>query len=199
MPASASEADIIQNRINVALAKSQRLVASWLPPPASTANTKSAQEIQEEEDAQFTPIPPRLGLGAPVPKEFADGDAKKQKELILNDKIRRKMMGGRSPSLLARPQSQPRKGLSSETASAGTARPTVGRALAEIDSEDESRSSQWKAKRPKDASANEGASGGHSSGAMAPSPGRSSASKRRTNYLDEFLLEKSEKKRKRNK
>ena len=138
----------------------------------------------------------RLGLGAPVPKEFAEGDAKKQKELILNDKLRRKMMGGRSPGLPARPQAQLRKGPSGETASAGISRPSIGRAAEiETDGEDEGRSSQWKTKRPKAAPASEGAGGGHSIGTTAPSRERPSAPKRRTNYLDEFLLEKSEKKR----
>lgn len=59
MPAAAAEADIIQNRINVALARSQRLVASWLPPSPDSANVRSAEEIQKDEDALFTPIPPR--------------------------------------------------------------------------------------------------------------------------------------------
>ena len=36
-----SEADIIQNKFNVLLAKHQRLLASWLPPPSSAEQAAS--------------------------------------------------------------------------------------------------------------------------------------------------------------
>ncbi len=59
MPASTSEADIILNRANVALAKSQRLIASWLPPRSSEeiASAKSEEEIEKDEQEIFTPVP----------------------------------------------------------------------------------------------------------------------------------------------
>jgi hypothetical protein len=140
----------------------------------------------------------RLGLGAPVPKEFADGDVKKQKEFILNDKIRRRMMmSSRSSDLPARPQGQHKRGSLAEDASAGTSRSIVDRAVeAEADSDDESRSSLWKTRRSKIAPAAGSVSGGYGSTAAASSRERPST-KRRTNFLDEFLLEKSEKKKKR--
>ena len=58
-PNETSEADIIFNRASVALAKSQRLIASWLPPPTSSelANAKSEEEIEREEQEIFTPVP----------------------------------------------------------------------------------------------------------------------------------------------
>lgn len=54
-----SEADIIFNRANVALAKSQRLVASWLPPRTEEEikNAKTEEEIEREEQELFTPVP----------------------------------------------------------------------------------------------------------------------------------------------
>jgi len=54
-----SEADIIFNRANVAHAKSQRLIASWLPPktPEELANAKSEEELEQEERELFAPIP----------------------------------------------------------------------------------------------------------------------------------------------
>lgn len=59
MPNHPSDADIIFNRASVALAKSQRLIASWLPPPTPSelANAKSEEEIEREEQDIFTPIP----------------------------------------------------------------------------------------------------------------------------------------------
>lgn len=55
----ASEAEIIFNRANVALARSQRLIASWLPPKTQDelANEKTEEELQREEDEIFTAVP----------------------------------------------------------------------------------------------------------------------------------------------
>jgi len=55
-----SSTDIILNRASVALARSQRLVASWLPPQTTeeqSSNAKSEEELQREEDEIFTAVP----------------------------------------------------------------------------------------------------------------------------------------------
>jgi hypothetical protein len=54
-----AEADVIFNRANVSLARSQRLIASWLPPPTAEelSNTKSEEQLQREEDEIFTAVP----------------------------------------------------------------------------------------------------------------------------------------------
>lgn len=53
-----SEADLVFNRANVALARSQRLIASWLPEgPDKLASDKSEEQLRQEEDEVFTPIP----------------------------------------------------------------------------------------------------------------------------------------------
>ena len=59
MTAQPSEADVIFNRANVALARSQRLVASWLPPPTDSElkNAKTEERIKKEEQEMFTPVP----------------------------------------------------------------------------------------------------------------------------------------------
>lgn len=59
MALSKSESDIILNRANVALARSQRLVASWLPEKTTSEleHAKSEEEIQREEDEIFTAVP----------------------------------------------------------------------------------------------------------------------------------------------
>lgn len=59
MSMSQSETDVILNKANLALARSQRLVASWLPPQTSEelANFKSEEELQREEDEIFTAVP----------------------------------------------------------------------------------------------------------------------------------------------
>ncbi|EEQ85445.1 hypothetical protein RJZ56_006880 [Blastomyces dermatitidis] len=94
MSVSASEADIVFNRANVALARSQRLVASWLPPKTAEeiANTKTEEELQREEDEIFTPVPDKLGLGAPLPKSQQDGSSNRT-ELSSNEKLRKQLLG----------------------------------------------------------------------------------------------------------
>ena len=59
MPTSTSDADIIFNRANIALAKSQRLIASWLPPRTEEElrSAKSVEEIEREEEEMFKPMP----------------------------------------------------------------------------------------------------------------------------------------------
>lgn len=71
-----SEADVIFNRANIALARSQRLVASWLPPRTETA--KQAGEsgsnegsgkgnLEDEDDQIFTAVPERYGCSLRYP------------------------------------------------------------------------------------------------------------------------------------
>ncbi|KAL8861532.1 MAG: hypothetical protein Q9178_002056 [Gyalolechia marmorata] len=93
MTAQPSEADIIFNRANVALAKSQRLVASWLPPRTDDElkTAKTEEQIEKEEHEMFTPVPEVLGLGA-KPEDVKDWDLKKQR-MSSNDLLRRQLLG----------------------------------------------------------------------------------------------------------
>lgn len=63
MSYSRSEADVIFNRANIALAQSQRLVVSWLPPKTAEElrDTKSeaehVKELEKEESEIFVAVP----------------------------------------------------------------------------------------------------------------------------------------------
>ena len=59
MSLSKSESDVILNRANVALARSQRLVSSWLPAQTDDELTsaKTEEELQREEAEIFTTVP----------------------------------------------------------------------------------------------------------------------------------------------
>ena len=54
-----TDADVIFNRANVALANSQRLVQSWLPTKTSqeTQPQKTHQELLKEDEELFKPTP----------------------------------------------------------------------------------------------------------------------------------------------
>ncbi|KAL4937395.1 hypothetical protein BDV06DRAFT_232619 [Aspergillus oleicola] len=95
--------DIILNKANIALARSQRLVASWLPSELetdSTDNAKTNAEIQMEEDEIFTAVPETLGLGAPLPSKAADGSWNRA-ELDSNDALRRQLLGRNYKKVMA--------------------------------------------------------------------------------------------------
>ncbi|KAL4965372.1 DUF3245 domain-containing protein [Aspergillus stella-maris] len=104
MSLSKSETDIILNKANIALARSQRLVASWLPAEPSTessgTNTKTDAEVQREEDEIFTAVPETLGLGAPLPSKAADGSWNRT-ELDSNDALRRQLLGRNYKKVMA--------------------------------------------------------------------------------------------------
>lgn len=57
--AAPTDADVIFNRANVALARSQSLIQSWLPPKTSqeVAHQKSEQELLKEDEELFKPVP----------------------------------------------------------------------------------------------------------------------------------------------
>lgn len=57
-PLAESEADIILNKANVALACSQTLISSWLPPKseAEISQTKTHEELVREDEI-FAPVP----------------------------------------------------------------------------------------------------------------------------------------------
>lgn len=56
-----SDADIIFTKATIALARSQRLISSWLPPRTADelANAKTDEDMEREEQEMFTPVPER--------------------------------------------------------------------------------------------------------------------------------------------
>lgn len=97
-----ADTDIILNKANIALARSQRLVASWLPSEitADQGNVKNDSEVQREEDKIFTAVPETLGLGAPLPTKAADGSWNRT-ELDSNDKLRKQLLGRNYKKVMA--------------------------------------------------------------------------------------------------
>lgn len=70
-----AETDVILNRANVALARSQRLVASWLTPTngdgdgdgdGAQPQPKSEEDLQREETELFTPVPETYVFSLPL-------------------------------------------------------------------------------------------------------------------------------------
>ncbi|PYH47244.1 uncharacterized protein BP01DRAFT_372562 [Aspergillus saccharolyticus JOP 1030-1] len=123
--AHTSETDIILNKANVALARSQRLVASWLPAPKAEdlVNVKSEEELQREEDEIFTAVPETLGVGAPLPTKAADGSWNRT-ELDSNDKLRKQLLGRNYQKVMAAKANSAKTGATSSSAGTAPGRPS---------------------------------------------------------------------------
>lgn len=65
-PAADPDAIAIQTQIDISISKARAIVDSWLPDAHSNPNNND-----EDDDHLFVPAPPRLGLGAPIPKDFS--------------------------------------------------------------------------------------------------------------------------------
>ncbi|EGD89454.1 hypothetical protein H112_03077 [Trichophyton rubrum D6] len=180
MPAMSSEADVIFNRANVALARSQRLIASWLPPKTAdeTANAKSEEELQKEEDEIFTAVPEKLGLGAPIPQKEADGSIKRT-ELSSNDKLRKQLLGKN----FQKAEASRLKNASTRTKQTGPT-PSQKNELVEESEEEDGRSALGKGKKGKNSSDQSPAASGADPGGK----------KRASSYLDEVLSRRKSKK-----
>ncbi|KAF3480750.1 uncharacterized protein GIQ15_06097 [Arthroderma uncinatum] len=175
----ASEADVIFNRANVALARSQRLIASWLPPKTAeeSANTKSEEELQREEDEIFTAVPEKLGLGAPIPQKEADGSIKRT-ELSSNDKLRKQLLGKN----FRKTEAPGPKNAGSRIKQTGST-PNQANEVAEDSDEEDGRSSLGKSKRK-----------GNSEDQSSAVKTGSGVKKRTGSYLDEVLSQRKPKK-----
>ncbi|MCJ1359852.1 MAG: hypothetical protein MMC33_009855 [Icmadophila ericetorum] len=198
MAATTREADLIFNRANVALARSQRLIASWLPPRTEEElrNAKSEEEIEKEEQELFKPMPELLGLGATPPQ---DGEVKRQ-ELSSNDKLRKQLLGKdlakRYGTSQKRPDSQNFFPVGSKP------RPPTKRPTTEEEDEDEVGRSALGKKRPNrpltmsgSLTTDEGAVQ-TSKAEKVHASRESKQSKRMVCYLDQVLEEKARKKHK---
>lgn len=139
---TAADFNVIQNRVAVALARRERLIKSWT---ASSARPRPPPKTQEELDAEdadlFNPAPAGLGLGAPIPKKFLDGDVRR-KEISTNDKLRHLILGNRAGLQASKPRDGKEKAASAK------------RSLEEESSdEDQGRSALGKAKKSKNGNA----------------------------------------------
>ncbi|KAJ5309063.1 Protein of unknown function DUF3245 [Penicillium antarcticum] len=133
MSLSKSESDVILNRANVALSRSQRLVASWLPQQSSDelANTKTDEELQREEDEIFTAVPE-----TPLPQKAADGSWNRT-ELDSNDKLRKQLLGKNYDRVMKAKAAQKAAVPGSTTTAGSVAGNNTGAATGAADEDDE--------------------------------------------------------------
>jgi len=144
----------------------------------------------------------RLGLGAPLPKDIPDGDRRRQ-ELSSNDKLRKQLLGKGFPKLQARVLEKSKVGSGGRQVFARPRTTPVKRQLEEEEEEEEEggRSSLGKSKRQMvkvgspDGGDEVDDDARPSSNVKAIPTGNDGGRKSASNYLDEVLAEKSQKRR----
>ena len=216
-----AEGAIVFNRASLALAKSQRLIASWLPPKISeeAIETRTEEELDREESEAFLPVPElygsleallrpmrllmslRLGLGARVP---SDGERQLgHRSSNVEDRLRRQLMG-KHPRVRSHSHPHPNPNGSFRT------KYKLHDKSTQSDSDDEAgrtairgRNTAAPINRAQPGSlisANtQGTPGIHARKAMHKTPHAAASRKRSTSYLDEVLMERPQKRKKKRK
>ncbi|KAG9677989.1 hypothetical protein KCU95_g16007, partial [Aureobasidium melanogenum] len=196
-----TEADVIFNRANVALARSQRLVQSWLPTKTSheTLPQKTDQKLLKEDEELFKPTPELLGVGATAPD--ADQDSLLKKRSGANyDRLLEQLLGkkaARGHRATSKPQPAQKTPAPQKT--------TADQVGADEDDDEEGRAtmvasnSTKKRKGPPQSSTNKTASTSqnqHKAEQLSDDDDDPRPSKKRSGtYLDQLLAEKASKKK----
>ncbi|EED18364.1 conserved hypothetical protein [Talaromyces stipitatus ATCC 10500] len=151
-----NEADIIFNRANIALARSQRLVASWLPPRTTSEQSNELggnKDDEKDDDEIFVAVPERLGLGAPIPVKDAfnslnTGNTTTNK---LDDKLRQRLLGRNAKKIMQQQQKQKQQAALSRGKTGESEDKNGKEEVVEDDDDDEEegRTSLGKKKQPK--------------------------------------------------
>ncbi|ELR01658.1 hypothetical protein VC83_00879 [Pseudogymnoascus destructans] len=130
----AENLEAIQARIDLAIAKQDAMVKSWVDKfdTSKCAPSKTKEEIEAWDAELFNPMPSNLGLGAPIPKEYLNGDINR-KDISGNSKLRSLMMGKKAGLQAAKLRdaeekaSSMKRGLKEDTSDDEEGRSNLGR------------------------------------------------------------------------
>ena len=115
---SLAQADIILNRTNVALARSQRLIASWLPPQTSAQQN----DANDDDDEDFRGDSEIGGIGSAAQRD--DSGLPERRKLGANDRLLESLLGKRAAGAHRKGQQQGGRGSSGGLAQ-GASKPLV--------------------------------------------------------------------------
>jgi hypothetical protein len=76
------EFDVLQNRIQAAIAKREALVKSWTASSSRKEPRKTDEQLDAEDASLFRNEPPYLGVGAPIPSHFLVSDAERNNKSL---------------------------------------------------------------------------------------------------------------------
>lgn len=219
-----AQADIIFNRTNVALARSQRLIASWLPPKPEADEHQASTNPTADEDEDFRGDSEIGGIGSRAQKDdsgLPEG-AFKRRNPGANDKLLDSLLGKKAANAHRKAQALAKSGMvQGQDAPKPIVKEKPKRSTQDSDSEEEGgraaafRSKRAKPSQPQPKSNDEDAEGGanvdtdtpeeNESKAIVPTfqppqepstAAKSNGRKRPASYLDELLGAKANKKNK---
>jgi hypothetical protein len=146
-----SQADIIFNRTNVALARSQRLIASWLPPKPQSEQQESTQAAADEEE-DFRGDSEIGGIGSLAQKDdsgLPEG-AFKRRNPGANDKLLDSLLGKKAANAHRKAQALAKSATAQSQEAPKPGVKEKPKRPADSDSEDEGgRAAAFKSKRAK--------------------------------------------------
>jgi hypothetical protein len=146
-----SQADIIFNRTNVALARSQRLIQSWLPPKPEAEQDSPANQ---DDDDDFRGDSEIGGIGSAAQKDdsgLPEG-AFKRRNPGANDKLLDSLLGKKAANAHRKAQALAKQSATAQpqTAAKPAVKETAKRPAQDSDSDDEGgRAAAFKSKRPR--------------------------------------------------
>lgn len=150
---SLSQADIILNRTNVALARSQRLIQSWLPPKPESSLSQLEQDAEEEDD-DFRGDSEVGGIGSTAQRDdsgLPEG-AFKRRNPGANDKLLDSLLGKKAANAHRKAQALAKSGPGQpQSAPKPLPKETLKRSAQESDSDEEEggRAAAFSSKRAK--------------------------------------------------
>ena len=202
MAGTTSEADVVMNRINVALARSQRLINSWLPPKPNEEEGGTAQ-AREEREEDFKPMTEKGGIGSLVAfgEEGLPDGAFRRNKLSSNDKLLEQLIGKKAARAKRKSQEVGKSMAASRHAAPKPLvnRPRQLRVEPEGEEEDEpGRAGMFKSRKNGKAvmqCRDEHVGDDDPAPAISSEPDERPAKKKTGGYLDELLAQKAKKKK----
>lgn len=146
-----SEADVILNRTNVALARSQRLIQSWLPPKPSEESAATQSTPAEDDEEDFKGLDETAGIGSKRKAEdegLPDG-ALRRKKLASNDKLLEQILGKKAAQQKKKQDASKNSIKNSLPAKQMPAQPTKPQQPDSEEEEEEGRAAAFKSKKRK--------------------------------------------------
>jgi hypothetical protein len=125
---SKEEFDIIQNRIQLALAKRENLIKSWTASSSRREPIKTQEELDAEDSALFRNEPPYLGVGAPIPASFLISDAERNNKSLRAKFFPSRGLKGSKPRDSEGKAASVKRGLNEESSDEEGGRSSLGKA-----------------------------------------------------------------------
>lgn len=149
MDGNVNEADVVLNRLNVALARSQRIINSWLPQKSPEEEQKSIRAQDDDED--FKPMAEDGGIGSNVAYDDDTSPARalQRKKLASNDKLLEQLLGKKVAQAHKKSQ-ETRKSMSAAKHAAPkplASRPKPSQEVQSEDEEEGGRSAAFKSRK----------------------------------------------------